>query len=160
MKRAKIRLENFWEHVNKTSDNSECWNWMGAKFSENGYGYICANRKHLHAHRIAWQLTFGQLDEKTFISHKCCNKTCCNPSHMFLGLEVDNEKGPTVKLSNDVVKQIRKEYSRGYLSQREVAEMFGTTQSNVSLIVNMKHRMAPKTNYKNLSYINSECANG
>ncbi len=78
---AKPVAERFWPKVDKRGPD-ECWPWLG-----------CVNRgmtrffyvHHAeHAHRVAWMLTYGDIPEKHSVRHKCFNKICCNPAHLYL----------------------------------------------------------------------------
>lgn len=82
------------------------------------------------------------------VCHHCDNRACVNPEHLFLGNHQDNmrdmvRKGRQCrgsennhsKLKEDQVRRIR---SMSRLGQREIADMFGITQSNVSLILSGK----------------------
>lgn len=72
-------IARFWSRVTKGSD-SECWNWNACQ--RNGYGAIKHEGRVLQAHRIAYQIQFGEPDASLVIGHKCDNKLCCNPSHL------------------------------------------------------------------------------
>ena len=67
-----------------------CWNWT-ASISSNGYAQVWF-REHgrpLMVHRLlyAWlvePLPLGLSREIPQLDHVCCNKRCCNPSHVRL----------------------------------------------------------------------------
>lgn len=78
-------------------DESGCWNWKRSK-DKNGYGYI--KRKGVRtqkAHRAAYEIFNGSINDGLLVCHKCDNPSCVNPDHLFLGSDVDNVKDRTVK---------------------------------------------------------------
>src|SRR3972149_2453231 len=81
----------FWSNVQRGNAN-ECWPWTGPKFSQ-GYGYAWRARKAglpQGAHRLAWTLANGEIPEGLLVCHRCDNKPCCNPAHLWLGTIKDN----------------------------------------------------------------------
>lgn len=74
-----ISVENrFWKKVRKTSD---CWEWTGCKAC-NGYGRFRLNGETYNAHRVAYGLHHGKIDEGMDIDHLCRNRICVNPKHL------------------------------------------------------------------------------
>lgn len=136
--------ERFWTKV-QTGSPLDCWEWTAAKTST-GYGVLGEWRggktKMLRAHRIAWFLAYGEWPSGV-VCHRCDNKTCVNPLHLFVGTQRDNvrdmaRKGrghnPRLRLTPDQVEAIRADAQT--MKQRDVASKHGVSQSCVSRIVN------------------------
>ncbi len=145
-------LKRFWSKVAITADDEQCWLWLAGCF-HSGYGSFGFNGKVQRAHRVSWQLTYGEIPETLQVLHTCDNPLCVNPHHLFLGTDqinsddklskgrqVRGQKHARSKIANKDVAQVRKLYSEGGISQYKLASKFGITQSQVSLIINMKSR--------------------
>jgi len=71
--------ERFWAKVDRNGEG--CWEWRGGKNST-GYGFLHWQGKSVAAHRLAYELTNGQIPEGMDIDHECRKRPCCNPDHL------------------------------------------------------------------------------
>lgn len=119
---------------------SGCHEWTGS-LMPNGYGQIHKDGKTAYAHRVAYELAFGPTDQ--FVLHKCDNRKCVNPEHLFAGSFEENmadmvskgrqahgDRNGRRKLSSEQVRAIRSEVGL----QREIAAKYGVTPSLVAMI--------------------------
>lgn len=143
-------LVRFWEKVDIKSQD-ECWNWKGA-YTQRGYGYGVIPRDQLPegvkrsqfaAHRMAYLVTHGEIQDDKVICHKCDNRLCVNPSHLFAGSPADNVVDMLKKgrdrvgaLNQAQVEEIREIFkTTPEASKPEVAKRYGVTRNTVYKIL-------------------------
>lgn len=108
-------------YVTPSGRPSSCWEFTGGKFA-NGYGRVYANPTgEIKAHRYSYVLTKGDIgrknNKKLMVLHKCDNRSCCNPNHLYVGDHRKNMKDMT-----DRSRQARGETSgRSLHKEKEVA---------------------------------------
>lgn len=88
MSRNEPLLKRFMKKV-VVSKFTDCHIWIGGRF-RSGYGDFRSYKKERRAHRAAWDLLLGDIPEGLQVLHKCDNRLCVNPDHLYLGSNYDN----------------------------------------------------------------------
>lgn len=91
-------VERFWGKVEKTD---ACWNWK-AGISASTYPIFWFDGKQRLAHRIAYEITNGEISKGMVIDHLCSNRLCVRPDHLDPVTQRENIK----RSSNHVAKKI------------------------------------------------------
>ena len=150
-KLAKRIESRFWKMVKK-GELSQCWLWQGGK-NPAGYGrfYIYGNVMHF-AHRLSYELAFGDIQPGMVVMHKCDNPSCVNPNHLEIATQEENmldkhfkgrqrypgfsnvgSSNPAAVIDESQAAKIREEYPS--LSYAKLAGKYGISKSQVFRIV-------------------------
>lgn len=142
--------ERFWESVDR---GEGCWEWQGA-LKDTGYGQMQVTDmgRPCTTHRISWFLHHGEWPT-LHVLHRCDNRKCVRPDHLFLGTNADNvrdmvSKGRNAKgiraggkLTADNVDTMRRLYRDG-MGQSLISRLFGVNRSWVSRVCADQRPMA------------------
>jgi len=152
--RAKKRF-----YANADTSVDGCWIWKG-QINDRGYGIFFANGKDKKAHRVSYEMHVGPIPEGLMVCHSCDNRPCVRPSHLFAGTAKDNSqdmarkgrsakggycrmpgnKNPASKINYDDVQEIRRLYESAYEpTQKDLADQFGISQSQINRIIKREH---------------------
>ena len=138
--------KKFRSEVKKNWDN-DCHDWHG-HVNYWGYGVFFTDKKRRRAHRVAYELTYGEIPEGLFVCHSCDNKICCDPDHLLgtvqdnvddmckKGLNVFRERTPSSKLKDLDIPLIRYMYNVECKPQRDIADHFGVSQYCIWAVIN------------------------
>jgi hypothetical protein len=123
-----------------------CHIWTGSKHNK-GYGeftvHVNKKRYKFRAHRLAYYLTYGVDPGQLHVLHSCDNPPCCNPTHLFLGTNLDNQRDRQqkmrgIKLTQEQVLQIRARLENGE-ANASLAKEYNVTPANITLIKTRKN---------------------
>jgi HNH endonuclease len=83
--------------LRNTSVYDVCWQWLAAH-NETGYGRLGRIEELPEgAHRRAYLAFIGTIPEGLHVLHRCDNRGCVNPAHLFLGSHQDNMRDMKIK---------------------------------------------------------------
>ena len=138
----------FWS---KVSMGDGCWEWTAGRFNV-GYGQFHIKAYPFGAHVVSWTLVNGQVPPGLCVLHKCDNRPCVRPDHLFLGTKGDNardmaakgrcpvqtdparmrgERHPKARLTSADVAEIRRNYAAGAATQHEIARAYGMSRGAI-----------------------------
>jgi hypothetical protein len=143
-----LRLERFQTKV-EMIPGFECHIWTGA-ITKNGYGkFSDKGTNWILAHREAFKQRYGEIPKGLYACHKCDNRLCVNPDHLFLGSAKDNaidrdkknrrtplkgEAHGRSKLTKEQVVEIRKLHNDG-VSAWSLGKTYGVHHTTIRDIV-------------------------
>ena len=152
---AEIDISRFSNHIDAKTvyrfikyisidEKTGAWDWIGG-ITGSGYGAFWYKGKTVLAHRFAFELVNGEIQDDLFVCHKyeSLGRHNVNPDHLFLGTATDNMSDATnknrlpfgisnsqVKLTEDKVKEILS----SNLTYKELAKIYGISNAKISQI--------------------------
>lgn len=85
------KAAHFWARVGPPNKRG-CREWQWGRYKA-GYGELSWNGKSAYAHRVAYELAYGEIPGGRYehqVLHHCDNPPCCLPEHLYHGSPADN----------------------------------------------------------------------
>lgn len=140
-------VAEFHLRIRKQHEGNDCHEWARG-ITGRGYGAFHRHNTQYSTHRVAYKLAHPEWDETDFVLHKCDNRRCVNPDHLFLGDHGDNMRdmvakgrcprsrhlNKTVKISTELAADLVQQYKAG-ATQKQLATKYQVTQACISWII-------------------------
>lgn len=129
------QIQQFWQRVNTDGPTpanhpelGPCWEWTGGRNGQ-GYGQVRMDYRQISTHKLAWELTYGEVQPGEYVLRKCENPACCNPAHLFLGDAKQNMAAAIAKKGSNFNRGV----SRHHLKAAEIEDLKARHANGVTM---------------------------
>ena len=142
-------VRRFWNKVNKDGplpsvcpELGQCWVWK-PKPGSGGYGNAWDGIRIRRAHVLSYEFTYGPVPDGNEVCHRCNNKACVRPIHLYAGTHQQNmddirrhggRAGKKPIFTPEQKSAIRSAYLAGE-KRRELADRFGCAINTIGSIL-------------------------
>jgi len=139
--------ERFWSKVNKAEHG--CWGWKTG-LDGSGYGQFWLNGRNVRAHRVAYELEIEPIPDGQLVCHRCDNRACVRPAHLFAATNAENmadmahkkrtrpqcgELNASARLTEVDVLAIRRLWAARSMSQTRLAKQYGVSRGAITGVI-------------------------
>lgn len=120
---------------------TDCWEPRGGYPTDDGYKRVLTHPRSKGGklkmwHRLVWEIVNGDIPEGYEINHLCKNRKCCNIDHMEMLTRSEHRSKDNAERYRDRAEEVYQAHlANENLTQRQLAVMFGISQSGVSTIL-------------------------
>jgi hypothetical protein len=138
------------ESVKAHGDSDECLVWP-RPHRPDGYSAFNVSGNTVYVHRLSFIIFVGN-PRNSLVLHKCDNRSCYSPRHLFLGSQNDNKQDAVAKkrhahgetharhkLTEKQVREIRSLHSQGGWTLRRLAQKYCVSNGAIQNLLNGKN---------------------
>lgn len=112
---------------------SGCHEWTSV-IHRDGYGKFHYEGRQAQAHRVAYRLFVGEIPDGLHVLHRCDNRRCVNPEHLYAGTPKQNTAD---KIARHKGLWGRMKFTTGHIEACKTLSAMGMTQMQIAAKLGM-----------------------